>query len=147
MLCAVQRIRVEWSHCDPAGIIFNPHYFIWMDQGSHRLFEAAGFSFVDEIGRNGYRGCPLVSSGADYLAPVRFGDVIELESQVVSFGNRSFRCEHRFSHDGKTVAKGFEVRVWGMSGAGDPPPLIAVPVPQDIKDMLSRDGIVDTTIP
>ena len=47
MLKAVQRIRVEWSHCDPARIIFNPHYYIWMDQGAHGLMEAAGFPFVD----------------------------------------------------------------------------------------------------
>ena len=44
MLTANQRIRVEWAHCDPAGIIFNPHYYIWMDSGTHALLQAAGFS-------------------------------------------------------------------------------------------------------
>ena len=41
MFTATQRIRVEWAHCDPAGIIFNPHYYLWMDSGTHALLQAA----------------------------------------------------------------------------------------------------------
>ena len=43
MLDSRMDIRVEWAHCDPATIVYNPHYFDWMDRGVHRLFEAGGF--------------------------------------------------------------------------------------------------------
>jgi len=49
MFTAIQRIRVEWAHCDAAGIIFNPHYYIWMDNGTHALFRAAGFDLPRRI--------------------------------------------------------------------------------------------------
>ena len=48
MFTATQRIRVEWAHCDPAGIIFNPHYYLWMDSGTHALLQAAGPEHGDE---------------------------------------------------------------------------------------------------
>jgi len=46
MLTSTLRIRIEWSNCDPAGIIFNPHYYIWMDAGSHALMKAAGIDMA-----------------------------------------------------------------------------------------------------
>lgn len=145
MFKAVQRIRVEWSHCDPARMIFNPHYYIWMDQGSHSLFEAAGFPFSEHAGTDGFWGCPLVASGMDFLKPVHFGDTVELTSGVASFGRKSFRVEHRFTCNDEPVAKGFEIRVWGRDDEDGSGRLTAVPVPQEIKDMLSKDATVDTT--
>ena len=143
MLKALQRIRVEWSHCDPAGIIFNPHYYIWMDQGTHRLFEIAGFKMPTEIGVKGFKGLPLVTSGATFHKPVRFGDQIEMISSTSKFGNKSFRMEHNFVHEGALIAEGFEVRVWGDdNGAGG---IKGVPVPQSIKDLLDREETLDTT--
>ena len=49
MLTATQRICVEWAHCDPAGIIFNPHYYIWMDSGTHALLQTAGFGHPEKL--------------------------------------------------------------------------------------------------
>ena len=46
MFTAIQRIRVEWANCDAAGIIFNPHYYIWMDGGTHSMLQAAGFDLI-----------------------------------------------------------------------------------------------------
>ena len=33
---------VEWGDCDPAGIIFYPTYYRWMDAASWHLFAEAG---------------------------------------------------------------------------------------------------------
>ena len=35
---------VEWGDCDPAGIIFYPTYYRWMDAASWHLFAEAGYS-------------------------------------------------------------------------------------------------------
>ncbi len=144
MLKALQKIRVEWSHCDPAGIIFNPHYYIWMDQGTHRLFEIAGFSMPEKIGVDRFKGLPLVTSGATFFKPVRYGDTIELASTISKFGNKSFRMEHSFMFENSEIASGFEVRVWGNDdGKGG---MIGVPVPEEIKKLLDREETLDTTI-
>ncbi len=143
MLKAVQKIRVEWSHCDPAGIIFNPHYYIWMDQGTHRIFEAAGFDMPKEIGTNNFKGLPLVTSGATFIKPVRYGDTIELFSTITKFGNKSFRMEHSFMFENAEVANGFEVRVWGNDdGQGG---MVGAPFPEKIKRLFDREETLDTT--
>ena len=42
MVISRRRIRVDWGHCDPAGIVFYPNYFRWFDQCTSALFESAG---------------------------------------------------------------------------------------------------------
>ena len=36
--------QVHWGDCDPAGIIFYPTYFRWMDAAAWALLDAVGYS-------------------------------------------------------------------------------------------------------
>lgn len=149
MLIATQRIRVEWAHCDPAGIIFNPHYYIWMDGGTHAMLQAAGFDLVGNLQQDPlFRGFPLVASNMNFKRPLYFGDITVLNSQVEKFGNNSFVVKHEFRQgdDPAPVASGSEVRVWGYSQADQPEKLISRPVPDALKQLLSVDRTVDTTV-
>ena len=148
MLIANQRIRVEWAHCDPAGIIFNPNYYIWMDAGTHALIHAAGFELAREIREDKlFRGFPLVASNMAFKRPLYFGDITVLSSQVEKFGNSSFVVNHKFrqGEDPVPVATGSEVRVWGYSDAEQLGKLVARTVPDDLRKLLSIDGEVDTS--
>ncbi len=146
MFKAIQRLRVEWAHCDPAGIIFNPNYYIWMDQGAHRLLEAAGIDMLPTDENPTSRGFPLVSSGMDFTRPARFRDVVTLKSRIAKIGTKSFRVEHRFLLGDALLAKGFEIRVWGASAADDTERLIALPLSDSLKDKLAADREVDVTL-
>jgi len=118
-----------------------------MDQGTHRLLDAAGFRFFEAIVDEApFRGCPLVSSGMDFRAPAFLGDILELRTQVSVFGNKSFRVQHEFRRDVEVLATGFEIRVWAETDANDSTRMIGVPVPEEIKDMLSQDGVHDVTV-
>ena len=145
MYRVTQRIRIEWSHCDPAGIIFNPHYYIWMDQGIHALLETVGFPFVEMVRTTPFRGCPLVTSSAEFMKPALLGDVITLCSQVERFGNKSFTTAHRFTRGPDLLATGKEVRVWASTDEADGETMIGIPVPEDVKTLLSADGETDVT--
>ncbi len=149
MMTAIQRFRVEWAHCDPAGIIFNPNYYIWMDSGTHALLQAAGFDLIgnthnDEL----FRGCPLVASNMEFRAPLYFGDIALLTSRVASFGNTSFVVAHEFRRgdEPRPVATGSEVRVWGYADAEQPKKLVARPVPDEVRALLSVEKTVDVTV-
>lgn len=148
MFTVTQRIRIEWAHCDPARIIFNPHYYIWMDSGTHVLLQTAGFDFIAETrSNNDFLGCPLVASNMEFKRPVSFGDVVVLASQVQKFGNTSFVVAHAFSRadDGQPVASGSEVRVWACTDPAQPGKLIARPVPDTIREMLSVEKSIAVT--
>ena len=149
MFTALQRFRVEWAHCDPAGIIFNPNYYLWMDAGTHALIQQAGFDLVGRVRDEPlFHGCPLVASNMDFMKPLYFGDVTTLKSRVEKFGNTSFVVAHEFlrGDDPAPVATGSETRVWGYSEADDPRKLKAVPVPEDVRAMLSVEKTVEVTV-
>jgi len=149
MLIANQRIRVEWAHCDSAGIIFNPHYYIWMDGGTHALLQAAGFDLVGNLRTDKlFRGFPLVASNMAFKRPLYFGDITTLTSTVEKFGNTSFVVSHEFrqGQDPEPVASGKEVRVWGYAEADRPEKLIAKAMPDELRALLSVERTVDTSV-
>lgn len=149
MLTARQRIRVEWAHCDAAGIIFNPHYYRWMDSGTHALLQAAGFDLIGEIRRDRlFRGFPLVASNMSFRKPLYFGDVTTCSSRVERFGNTSFVVAHEFhrADSPQPVASGSEVRVWGYVDADDPDRLKARAMPEAVRAMLSVEGDIDVSV-
>jgi YbgC/YbaW family acyl-CoA thioester hydrolase len=113
--------QVQWGDCDPAGIIFYPTYFRWMD--------AATWAFMDSVGYNAKRmraehlAMPLVSAQCDFVAPAEQGDRCEVRSRISRFGGKSFAVVHEIVRsDGTALANGAETRVWGrfMSGPGTP---------------------------
>ena len=157
MFTATQRIRVEWAHCDPAGIIFNPHYYRWMDSGTHALLQAAGFDLIGQTHSDKlFRGCPLVASNMTFRKPLYFGDVVVCSSQVERFGNTSFVVVHEFRRGDRRgelrgnlaqpVASGSEVRVWGYSDVDDPTILVARAMPDEVRAKLSVDKTIDVTV-
>ncbi len=143
MLKAQLKIRIEWSHCDPAKIIFNPHYYIWMDNCSHALLRIAGLDGSEHLNDPDFKACPLVTSTAQFYQPAMLGDELLLTSSVARFGNTSFEISHRFSRANTLVCSGTEVRVWG--GSDQDGKLIAVRVPDWIRDNLSATGTHDVS--
>lgn len=132
MLESQLEIRVEWGHCDPAQIVYNPNFFDWMERGLSALFEAAGFSFADLIGSNkDLRGTPLVRSQAEFLSPARVGDIILLTSKIARWGRASFDIAHEF-HLGETkLVSATQTRVW--AGADESGRLKALPIPERVR--------------
>lgn len=134
--CQVE-IRVEWGHCDPAQIVYNPNFFDWMEHGLSRLFEAGGFGFGELIDRQPeLRGTPLVRSEANFVAPARLGDVITLSSTVSRWGGSSFDVTHEFRCGDVKLVSAVQTRVW--AGADEAGALKALPIPEDVRAALSE---------
>jgi 4-hydroxybenzoyl-CoA thioesterase len=128
-----RQFTVEWSQCDPAGIVFNPRFFEFFDWGTWLLFEAVlGVRPPDLAGTFGIVGLPLVDASARFLAPARFGDVVELTSQVSEFRRSSFDVEHRLMIRGELAVEGRETRVWAVRDPANPAQIKAQPIPADI---------------
>ena len=83
MLSSTLTRRVEWGDCDPAGIVFNPQFFRWFDHGTTMLYEAAGWPKQEMLKRFDAAGCPLVDTRASFKAPCRYGDDVEITTEIV----------------------------------------------------------------
>src|SRR3954454_2713983 len=104
--------QVQWGDCDPAGIIFYPTYFRWMDAATWALMDGVGYSAKRM--RSEHLAMPLVSDQCDFLAPAEQGDRCEVRSRITSFGGKSFALSHEIVRAAGTVlANGVETRVWG----------------------------------
>ena len=79
----------------------------------------------------GIAGIPLVDASARLLAPPRFGDAVELTSQVSEFRRSSFAIEHRLIVRGELAVEGRETRVWAIHDAANPSQIKAQPVPDE----------------
>jgi 4-hydroxybenzoyl-CoA thioesterase len=124
---------IEWAHCDPAGIVFNGRFFEFFDWGTWTLFEAALGVRPSELARTfGIAGIPVVDVSARFLAPARFGDVIEFTSQVKEFHRSSFDVEHRATVRGELAVEGSETRVWASRDAAASSLLVPQPVPEAV---------------
>ncbi len=132
-LISRRQFTVEWGHCDPAGIVFNSRFFEFFDWGTWMLFEAAlGVRPPDLSTVYGIVGVPLVDAGARFIAPARFGDVVEMESEVSEFRRSSFDVEHRLHVRGALAVEGRETRVWAARDPADPSKIRSQPIPPEV---------------
>jgi 4-hydroxybenzoyl-CoA thioesterase len=132
-LVSRRQLTIEWSHCDPAGIVFNSRFFEYFDWGTWTLFEAAlGVRPPDLAGTFGIVGLPLVDAGARFIGPARFGDIVELTSQVSEFRRSSFDVDHKLMVLGELAVEGRETRVWAGRDPANPAQIKAQPIPADV---------------
>jgi len=127
--------RVEWGDCDPAGIIFYPTYFRWMDAAAWAFMESAGYDAKRM--RTEHLAMPLVSAQCEFVAPAVHGDRCEVRSRIERFGGKSFVVAHEIVRgDGAVLAKGSETRVWGRFAAGPGTPMKGETIPEALKAKL-----------
>lgn len=130
----VSRFAVEWAHCDAAGIVFYPYFYVWFDQATERLFKAVGLSYATLEQEFGAMGMPLLESGATYENPCRLGDEVEIRSQVTEWHRKTLLVRHRIDHvDGRPALEGFERRAWVVRDPAAPRGMRAVAIPAAVK--------------
>src|SRR6185503_16676214 len=88
-------LKIEWGQCDPAGIVFYPHFLAMFDASTGLLFARTGLSPSEMRKIYGILGMPLVEQGAKFLLPCRFDDDVVVESEVGEWGRTSFTVRHR----------------------------------------------------
>jgi 4-hydroxybenzoyl-CoA thioesterase len=133
-------VTIEWGDCDPAGIVFYPRYFAMFDASTAALFKAAlRYGKFEMLRRFEIIGYPMVDTGARFFVPSRFGDVIEIETQVTAFRRSSFDVAHRVLRaDGQLAIEARETRVWAARHPDDPERINGVVIPGEVVEALSR---------
>lgn len=122
-------VRIEWGHCDAAGIVFYPRYFEMFDHSTAMLFEKAlGMSKQDYLRAYGFGGFPVVTTRAQFFRPTTYGDDVAITSSI-SFGRSSFSVTHVLTHKGELAVQGEETRVWVIRDPDDPLKLRSHPIP------------------
>ncbi len=111
MLTNKRFVAVEFGHCDPSGIVYNPNYFIWFDCSIHALLASGGITLKALISEFGVDGIPVVEYKSKFLAPARWGDELLIESSVIDLHRCAFDVRHRVLRGRVLVADCTETRV------------------------------------
>ena len=109
----ISKITVEWAHCDYAGIVFYPNFYIWFDQGTERLFRANSLSYAELAKEFGIDGMPLLETGTTYKNASKLGAKLTITSWIDAWEGKTFVIKHRIMHaDGREALEGFERRIF-----------------------------------
>ncbi|MES2174929.1 MAG: acyl-CoA thioesterase [Pseudomonadota bacterium] len=129
-------VRIEWGHCDPAGIVHAPRYFDIFGESTMLLFEQAGLPKKREmLATMAFAGFPMVDVSARFFVPTAYGDDVLVEADAPLFGNSSFTVTHRLSLDGRLCVECVEKRVWTAPDATRPGGLRAERVPDEVRSL------------
>jgi 4-hydroxybenzoyl-CoA thioesterase len=128
-----RRVRIEWSYCDPAGIVFYPRYFEIFDASTAALIERAlGLTMFQSLKTFSFAGYPLARTRARFIHPTRYGDDVIVDTSF-TLGRASFTIEHRLSLDGLTCVECSETRVWVVQDPHDAGRYKSQPIPEAVR--------------
>ena len=127
-------LRIAFSDCDPAQIVFFANYFKWFDTSSREFFTACGVpSWRDTTRDRGIIGTPLVDAQASFKNSATYGEDITIETWVYEWRNKSFIMRHVARRGDTVLCEGREVRVFATQDPEDTLRIKAVVIPEDIR--------------
>ncbi len=127
---------VQWGDCDPAGIIYYPTYYRWMDAATWAMFAQVGYP-ATRI-RTEFLSLPLVHAECSFERSPTFGDKCTVQSRVTRWGGKSFTVSHAIlAEQGGTLARGSETRVWCRYESGPGSPLHGQVIPDALKALFA----------
>jgi 4-hydroxybenzoyl-CoA thioesterase len=133
--------RVEFGDCDPAGIVWFPNFFRWIDAASRHFFTECGVPRWAELEKTtGIIGTPLVSTTSNFLKTASYGDTLQVRCHIAEWRDKSFVQRYRLVRarpDGAddVIMECDEVRIFATRRDDGKNGIRAVAVPADILEM------------
>jgi 4-hydroxybenzoyl-CoA thioesterase len=102
---------IRFHHCDPAGIVFYPQYFVLF----HELLEdwfnrGLEVDYADFVSKE-RRGLPTVHIDCDFRIPSKIGETVEMRLAVARIGNTSLTLDVSVYGDGALRVSAHQVLV------------------------------------
>lgn len=126
--------RIRFAHCDPAGIVFYPQFYVMFQGLVEDWFnEALAIPYHAVIGPR-RTGLPTVHIDTDFRAPCALGDEVMLSLQLPRLGTRSFTL--RFEVHGADRA--LRLASTQVLVTTDLDTHRAIPIPPDLREAMAR---------
>lgn len=130
----IYEVRVEFGDCDPAGIVWFPNFFRWIDAASRHFFIECGVPSWQETRQSmGLIGTPLVDTQASFVQTASYGDVLQIHTQISEWRNKSFVQTYRVMRGDDEIMRCTEVRIFAADKPGGG--IRAMAVPEEIRGL------------
>ena len=137
----VYTLRVEFGDCDPAGIVWFPNFFRWIDAASRNFFTQCGVPRWEETTRTlGVIGTPLVDTHSRFLKTASYGDTLAVHVTVKEWRDKSFVQAYRITREDAQgqpdlIMECEEVRIFATARNDGKNSIRAVAVPASIRQL------------
>lgn len=101
--------EISFGDCDPAGIVFYPNTYRWMDRCFHDLLRRHG-GHEALCKRLGAIGVGLRSASAKFLRPMRDGDDLTIQIERIEWEPKTLTLHYVGTVRGAPVFTGQEAR-------------------------------------
>ena len=97
-----------WADADPAGIVFFPHFFRYVEQAEEELFRASGANRQALLEEHRV-WMPRVEAFSKFLRPIRVSEAIRVRLNPQFKGEKTIRYEFEIVEDAtsETIAEGY----------------------------------------
>lgn len=130
----IYEVRVEFGDCDPAGIVWFPNFFRWIDAASRHFFIACGVPPWQETQLSmGLIGTPLVDTQASFVKTASYGDRLQIHTQISEWRQKSFVQTYRVMRGDDEIMRCTEVRIFAANKPDGG--IRAMVVPDEIRGM------------
>ena len=132
------RITVRFGDTDPAGLVYYPRLFHYLHVAMEEFFAARCGVRYHELIASERLGFPTVSARAEFVSPLVYGDVAEVEVFVSRTGRSSAHFEYtvRRVSDGAVCVRAALVQV-----AMSLDERRAVPLPENLREAFARSSV------
>ncbi|MGF6505166.1 acyl-CoA thioesterase [Paraburkholderia sp. 32] len=125
-------IRIRFSHCDPAGIVFFPQYLVMTNVLVEDWFnEGLRIDYAHMIARRRI-GLPIVKLDCEFSRPSQMGETILLTLKVRTVGRSSIGIEIHGHCNGETRFLSKQVLVFISFDSGK-----SIDIPGDVASALA----------
>jgi 4-hydroxybenzoyl-CoA thioesterase len=124
----VYTARVEFGDCDPAGIVWFPNFFRWIDAASRHFFAECGVPRWEETTETlGVIGTPLVDTHTRFVKAASYGDTLQIAVRITEWREKSFVQTYRVTRGDELILECEEVRIFGAKREGGGIRAVAIP--------------------
>jgi 4-hydroxybenzoyl-CoA thioesterase len=127
------RREIRFDEVDGANIVFFGRYAYFAHEAMEHFFAglAGGYPALTMTRKVGF---PAVHLDMSFRAPVRYGEVLSIETSVPRLGERSFVLRYRMTreHDGVVACEGLHTVV-----TCDLVAIRSIPMPADVRALLA----------
>lgn len=111
-------VRVYYEDTDLAGIVYYANYLRFIERGRSEMLRGLG---IDQTRVRDAQGVVFAVRRveADYLAPARFDDLLEVETSIAEVGGARLGLVQRVTRDGQAL---FSARVTIVCLSAEGPP-------------------------
>ena len=129
------RRRVEFRDTDAAGIVHFSVFFNYMEEAEHAFLRNLGLD-VFLLDNETAISFPRVAAKCDYRSPIRFGELVDVETNIERIGKSSVTYKFLFRRDETVIAEGQVTAACCELTEGGTPRSVAIP--EDVRAKLER---------